>query len=204
MRRLCGVLVPILAVAGCAGSPPAKETPGVASPAPAAISTALRSDSPAADAPPEFAAGFGRLVGTWRCTNETLQADGSWETALGEATWTWFYTLGGHAIEDFWEPSKPGAQVGINLRLYDGDARAWHVVWADATQHDFDHFTAEAQGADIVMHGERFARPQFRQHQARITFHHITPSSFSWRYEAAAVGGNAWREVDRLSCRRPD
>ncbi len=199
-------LIALLASPACgAAAAPAPTAPAPAPPScpePPPPFTALRSDAPAADAPPELAAQFGRLVGVWRCTSEALQEDGTWKPGPGEATWTWFYTLGGHAIADVWEPARKGAPSGINLRLYDRQAGEWHAVWAAGSQRDFDHFTAKAQGDDIVMGGERFARPMFRRHQARITFHDITADAFQWRYEAATVGGDDWHPVSRLSCRR--
>ncbi len=204
-------LLVLLALPACGGaSTPAPAAPALAPTAPAKPAcpeppppfAALRGDAPAADAPPQLAAQFGRLVGVWSCTSEALQEDGSWKPGPGAATWTWFYTLGGHAIADVWEPAKEGAPPGINLRLYDREAGVWHATWAAGNQRDFDQFTARAEGDTIVMTGERFARPMFKRHQARITFHDFTADTFLWRYEATAVGGDDWHEVSRLSCRR--
>ena len=159
-------------------------------------------------APPGVAAGFGRLVGSWRCDGTTLQQDGSWKTDPPGAHWDFYYALEGHAVQDVWYPpaaSKGG--VGTNLRTYDPETDQWQMVWATSDQPRFDHFTAKVQDGNIVMHGDRWARPAFGAHSARITFHNISADHFDWRYEAtadASAEDAAWREVTRLACQRVD
>ena len=52
------------------------------------------------------------------------------------------------------------------------------------------------------MRGELPARAPFPAHQARITFHDITTTAFSWKYEGGKIGGDQFQEFSRLHCRR--
>lgn len=160
-------------------------------------------DQPGDKADPAVSRDFGRLVGTWACKSAQRQPDGSFKEQAEEATWTWFYTLDGRAVQDVWEDVKGG--IGTNLRVYDPEQAKWHIAWATTGQRDLSQFTAVSAGADIVMTGEQPARGPFPAHQARVTFHDISATSFLWKYEASAPGGGTQRqEFSRLSCRRTD
>lgn len=165
------------------------------------------SEGPAADAPAELMQ-FGRLVGEWKCTGFTRQKDGSWQPNPWQNTWTWYWALGGSAIQDVWEApaeSPSGASTGTNLRVYDVNTGTWHMAWTTTLTNQFDLFTATQQDRDMVMEGRipgRGARPE---HFARITFHDIEPRSYLWRYEASLSGQpDTFREQARLDCRRAD
>lgn len=162
---------------------------------------ALIRATPHPDAPPALQQ-YGQLVGTWKCKGSSRKT-GAWQETPGESTWTWFYTLDGHAIEDVFEPSpESGGDVGINLRIYNPETEKWRMVWTTATQSFFDEFEAEYKDGEIVMQGERRARKAFPAHTGRITFHDITPDSFAWRYEAGSPAKDQWVEVSRIQCRR--
>lgn len=162
-------------------------------------------DTPHEKAAPEVAAQYGRLLGTWKCKSAQRQPDGTFKEGADEATWTWFYTLDGRAIQDLWQgPPSKGGGVGTNIRVWDPAAKVWNIAWAATSQPDISRFTARAaDNGDIVMTGEQPARKPFPAHQARVTFHDIEAASFLWRYEAGAPGGGGpWQEFSRLSCRR--
>lgn len=158
---------------------------------------------PDAEAPAELSQ-FGRLVGTWWCTGEQRQPDGTFKGSPGATRWDWFY-FGGLAIQDVWRPTATattGAAWGTNLRMWDTEKKVWHVAWTTTAQAVYEHFTAQAEGADVVMTGAREARAPFPAHTAKITFHTITPERFLWRYEASAPGGSTWQEFSRMECTR--
>jgi hypothetical protein len=199
----------------CGGSSPATSTPvppsekpsgGAAKPAAAASpythmmpSLIASRRNPAAPAELDQ---FGRLAGAWSCTSEQRQPDGSFKKAPGTSTWTFFYTLEGYAVADLFEPANPKATDGLNLRIFDPEAKRWRVTWWRHPLAGFDHYEATRVGDTIVMRGDHEARGKFPAHQARITFHHIAPSAFQWRYEAASPGSDQWRVFARMSCSR--
>ncbi|MEM9493506.1 MAG: hypothetical protein AAGC55_30435 [Myxococcota bacterium] len=189
-------------------APPASPAPPATSVAPAVVSAAslqrVVRARPHPDAPPELSAQFGRLVGSWRCQSAQRQPDGSWKDGPGEATWTWFYTLDGHAVQDIWEGSaEGGGGIGVNLRVWDDEAKTWHLAWATTGQRDIASFTAAAEGETLVMRGDQPTRGPFPAHRARITFHTIEDASFQWKYEASPpTGAASWREFSRIRCRR--
>jgi hypothetical protein len=155
---------------------------------------------PHPEAPAELAQ-YGRLAGRWRCQLSRPEPDGSWKK-VSASTWTFFFALGGRAIQDVWVPDG-GGPVGSNLRLYNPASGAWTMVWASAGQTFFDEFTARADGDDIVMHGERRAREAFGAHRARIRFFDVTGDRFRWSYHATAPGADGpWQPIQLLQCER--
>lgn len=165
----------------------------------------LLGTEPNPEAPAAVSEGFGKLVGSWQCESARKQPDDSWQDQPGQPTWTFYYALDGHAVQDVWIPPEGAAgAVGTNLRTYDPETETWHMVWATASQARFDHFTAQLQdNGDIVMRGDRWARAAFGEHTARITFHNISAAHFDWRYEASTTGEEeSWGEIVRISCDR--
>ncbi len=145
---------------------------------------------------------FGRFVGVWRCQGETRQPDGTFKPGPGGARWTFFYTLGGQAIGDVYEPPQGSGPVGINLRVYRPETNDWVLSWTTPKLQRYDHFEARQEGETLVMRGEIAAKAPFPQHQAKITFHDIHEDTFEWRYEAAAPGTDGpWQEFSRIHCR---
>ena len=186
------------------------EAPGASTPAVdlqtrlrAAVAPRLVNGSLASDAPPQLQQ-FGRFVGTWTCTGQSRQPDGSWASNAAPSTWTWFFTLDGHAVQDLWEPpAESNAPVGTNLRIYDREKGQWDALWTTSNLNSFDHFVAREQDGTMVMRGERPQRAAYGPHLVRITFHTITAASFAWKYESSAMGdGKTWVEQARLSCQR--
>lgn len=190
-----------------AGTPPVPATqmepepapvaqPPPAPPAPLAFRGLIAAE-PADDAPAELAQ-FGRMVGVWSCTSEQIQQDGTFAPGTTTATWTWFYTLGGRAVQDIWET---GASVGTNLRVYDPETDSWEIQWVASSLVHFQLITARAVGDTVVMHGEAPAGGGFPAHARRITFFDITDDRFEWKYEATKSGTDTgWSEFSRLHC----
>lgn len=151
------------------------------------------------NAPPETAQ-FGQLVGIWDITDETIQADGSWQAGEG-AEWIWYYILDGYAIQDDWiAPPRYGTtqadtlrQHGTNLRIYDPAAQRWDLAWISNSDKKLSTFTATAQGdSALVMRGTHASG-----NDARITFFDITDTRFEWKLEFAQEDGS-WLEVYRI------
>jgi hypothetical protein len=171
---------------------------------PAAVA-GIRAPGPAPGSPPELAQ-YGQFVGTWTCQTFRRARDGSWEANGWQNTWTWYWVLNGHAIQDVWEtpPEAPqGANLGTNLRIYDPETRSWRMAWTTTLTRSFDFFEARLEDENIVMTGEIPNRGSRPAHTARITFHDDAADSFSWRYEASLQGTDGpWSEQARLTCRR--
>lgn len=201
MKR--AITTAVLAV-GCGGARTQPATVRCPEPAPAATATkppawsGLISARPAKTAPPELAQ-FGRLVGTWRCVVEWRQPDGTFARRDQPSTWTWFYSLGGRAIQDVFEPAS--GVVGTNLRIYNPETRAWEIRWVTGALTDFRTLTAKAVGDTMVLRGEAPATAKFGAHARKLTFFDITDDSFEWTYEATRSGTETgWQVYQRLHC----
>ena len=184
----------------------APQSPALAASSPADTSPSLpglMSFAPSPDAPAQVREEFGRLVGVWSCQSEARQPDGTFKAAPGPARWTFFYTLGGLAVGDLFEPpATTGAAKGINLRVYDPDADHWVLAWTTPQLARFDHYTARLEGDALVMRGDVPAKGPFPDHSARITFDELRDDSFEWRYEATTPGADGpWQTFSRIHCK---
>ena len=186
--RFLAVAMLALAAAGCATAPESE-------PAPAAPEEDLSAFGQRADSAPVELEQFGRLAGRWECRVFERLGSQDWAPRSGSVVWTWFYTLGGHAVQDVWEPRAGSSRpFGTNLRIYDTERAAWKSVWTASNRSDFEYWQGAEAGGDIVMQTARDARP------ARIVFSAIGANTFEWRYER--VVGADWQGVLRASCTR--
>ncbi|MBR9814475.1 hypothetical protein GYB61_11540 [bacterium] len=171
--------------------------------APTAATTANK--APAKTASTELMQ-FGRFVGQWSCTVQQRQADGSWQTQAGEAQWRWTYTLGGHAVQDYWQPADATANptgLGTNLRTWDRDTQQWDVVWATATQQGLETLGGRVAGPNMVLEMTKQGRANRPGHLARITFFDIQAEQFDWIYEASPIDdGQQWSALVQMRCTR--
>ena len=170
-----------------------------------AFAGGISSDGPHENAPAELQQ-FGQFVGTWKCTGFSRDREQAWQPNPWQNTWTWYWVLDGHAIQDVWEapPESPqGWNAGTNLRVYDPQSKRWKMAWTTTLTNRFTFFESEYLDGKMVMQGDVPAVGQRPSHKARITFHNITQSTFDWKYEAALTGqtGN-YAEQSRLQCRR--
>lgn len=163
------------------------------------------SDGPNPEAPEEVKQ-FGRLVGSWRCTGENLQQDGTWKKTPGVSTWDWYYVLDGYAVQDVWRPdteANPQAVQGTNLRTFDPESGTWEVVWTTQNVPKIDFYRAGYRDDEMHIYAERAATQAFPGHLMHITFHNVSEDHFDWRYESSGLtDGQNWREVARISCDR--
>ncbi len=155
------------------------------------------------DAPPETAQ-FGRLVGIWRATQTSRNADGTWSDQETEADWIWYYILDGHAIQDDWiSPPLDHDTVttprfrGTNIRIYRSDAGRWEMAWIDQNSRAVATFTAVEQNGDIQMRGT-----DARGRLARNTFSNVSDSAFDWTKEWTFDEGATWVPVSRIHATR--
>lgn len=149
---------------------------------------------------PVQTAEFGRLVGTWQCDVHTRRADGGWEQRAAGAKWRWFYVLGGHAVQDIWEPEHiPGSDDnvrGTNLRIYDPQKRVWRVVWIDSMRRAFELYEGGSADGEIVLTREA------ESHIAKVRFYNIAVDAFDWAHEISPGRGADWKMFRRMHCER--
>ena len=173
----------------------------------AAAANGISSEGPAEDAPAELQQ-FGQFIGTWKCTSFSRDRERVWQPNPWENTWSWYWVLDGHAIQDVWEasPDSPqGWNAGINLRVYDPRTKRWKMAWTTTLTNNFNFFEAGYVDGEMVMQGDIPAYGQRPGHHARITFYGITRTAFDWKYEAALGGPeDVYAEQARLQCRRVD
>ncbi len=165
--------------------------------------TAAVSFEPSPTTPAGVREQFGKLVGVWMCKGESRQPDGTFKPGPGESRWTFFYTLGGQAIGDVFEPPQgSGGPVGINLRVYRPETNDWVLSWTTPALQRYDHYEAKQVGETLVMRGEIAANAPFPQYSAKITFSQMTRASFSWQLEAAKPGSDGpWQVFSKIECR---
>ena len=165
----------------------------------------LVSDGPHPDAP-EALMEYGQLVGNWQCKSHGLQPDGSWKEAEGVNTWTWYFVLDGHAVQDVWQPSANAdgkVLPGTNLRTYDAETGIWNVIWTLTSSPRIESFISSYRNDTIHITTERAASATFPSHMMHISFYNISDGHFDWKYESSPLtDGQNWREVSRLSCDR--
>lgn len=99
----------------------------------------------AADDVPDL---FGRLIGSWRVRNRSLDEEaGTWSHA--EFTWIFARTLGGLGVQDV-IVRDDGSVAGTTVRAWDADRGFWRVAWFGVLGRSFSTFTAAASGVDGI------------------------------------------------------
>lgn len=136
---------------------------------------------------------FGRYIGDWRITDETLARDGSaWGPGTGER-WIFECIGNGVAVQDYWLPQ--GGTFGTNLRTYNPDSGKWEIVWAANGLNGLMQITAELNDENnVVMH---ILSPTFPQ-QRRIIFFEPDDEGWSWVQQWSFDDGATWIDVYRI------
>ena len=148
---------------------------------------------------PDLPAGgrrFEFLVGRFECTDELLQADGSWRTS--RARWTTRWILNGQAIQDsYWNDQF----AGTSLRQYDPTNDSWIVTFLGMPGPVVGVWEGRWEGDRMVM---RQARRDAAGHPvtSRLTFYDIRPDGYEWVGEVVrdGVASPNWR----IRCDRVD
>jgi len=176
MRRIAAVLIAMLLLAGVirADDPPVLHTDK---------SNCMKGN----------VAQFGRYIGDWKITDETLAKDGSgWGPGTG-ARWIFACVGPGLAIQDYWMPNAGG--FGTNLRTYNPDTDRWEIVWAAGRLNGLMHISAKQNDAgDIVMD---IVKP-VQDPPRRIIFFAPDESGWNWVQQWSFDNGETWTDVYRI------
>jgi hypothetical protein len=145
---------------------------------------------------------WGKMVGQWSTTEESLKSDGSgWQASKG-ADWDFFWAFNGWGIQDnYTSPplsqkldDESKRQRGINLRIYHPVEKKWVATWLTPTSLKPQNFTAVSTSEQIVMLSDT---PDKRGNHHRITFFDIEKNSFEWKLEWSQ-DKESWLEVYRI------
>ena len=167
--------------------------------------TEFRPGKMAAGAPSELQH-WGKLVGQWVVSGESLKQDGSgWEPS-GDADWDFFWAFNGWGIQDnYTQPplsvtleDESKRQHGINLRIYNPVEKKWVLTWLTTASSKPSGFTAQSNDEQVVMISDT---KDLRGNFNRITFFDMQENSFKWKLEWSA-DKEAWLEVARIHGKR--
>lgn len=196
-QTLLSISVLIICVIGCSSS--------VAN---ASDHAALIAPGMADGAPPELMH-WGKMVGRWSTTEESLSPNtGEWVPSEG-ADWDFHWAFNGWGIADnYTSPplSEPldyeaARQRGINLRIYNPVDKKWVLTWLTVGASKALTMTAVSSDDEIIMLSDE-ANAQGRY--SRITFFDMTEDTFEWKLEWSN-DQNLWVEVYRIhGTRRKD
>lgn len=155
----------------------------------------------AKDAPKELMH-WGKLVGRWSTTEETLAQDGSgWLPSKG-ADWDFFWAYDGWGIQDnYTSPplseavaDESARQRGINLRVFNPKEKKWVLTWLTVASSKPMTITATSTDDSVVMIPDE-KTPQGLY--SRTTFFDMTDKKFEWKLEYSK-DQESWREVYRI------
>ncbi|MEO9966883.1 MAG: hypothetical protein ABJF11_13890 [Reichenbachiella sp.] len=153
------------------------------------------------DAPKETIQ-LGQLVGEWQCLSKdlvTIKPDSSvWYE--NDATWTWEYTLGGHALINHWwqEDNSPTARTAeyfaAGIFIVNPETHLWEAVVMNSRPHKLSpKFEMEYIDQTLQMHDGTG--------QWLVTFYDIGEQSFEWKYELIDEQGHR-KTISRISAQR--
>jgi len=137
---------------------------------------------------------FGRLIGSWRIHNRSLdEMAGEWSET--DFTWSFARTLGGWGVQDV-IVLDDGTVAGTTVRAWDAATEIWRVAWFGVRGRNFSSFTARPDGNDgIVLDGVgedgRALRWQFSG---------IRSDAFAW--DGRIETGDGWVLEQHMDARR--
>jgi hypothetical protein len=136
---------------------------------------------------------FGRYIGDWKITDETLAQDGStWGPGNG-ARWIFSCVGPGLAVQDYWMPNSGG--FGTNLRTFNPDTGSWEIVWAAGALNGLTHISAKQDDdGSIVMN---IVKP-VQDPPRRIVFYPPDDGGWNWAQQWSLDGGESWFDVYRI------
>jgi hypothetical protein len=126
---------------------------------------------------------FGRLIGSWRIHNRSLDEEtGVWSEV--DVTWSFARTLDGLGVQDV-IVLDDGTVAGTTVRAWDAAIEAWRVAWFGVRGRNFSSFTARPDGDDgIVLEGVGEDGRRLRWQ-----FSGIRPEGFAWDGRIESAGG---------------
>ncbi len=141
---------------------------------------------------------FGRYIGDWHMTSQTLsREDGVTWIDGGKARWKFTCVGNGLAVQDFWMPESGG--VGTNLRMYDPQTESWDVAWTSTGTPGMSEITAKqnADGNIIMTYVSPVPNPL-----RRIIFFTPTDTGWDWHMAMSQDGGENWITVVKMQATR--
>ncbi len=139
---------------------------------------------------PEEVHYWGRLLGDWDIRWEAYDEHGG-IVRDGKASWHWYSTLGGFAIQDFYThpmpPERGRDRVGTNLRIFDTEQKKWLIRWSHNFGAGFEEFTAVQDDNQVIMYQDG------AEATSRIRFFNFQDNSFRQQEEKSDDGGKTWR-----------
>ena len=140
---------------------------------------------------------FGRYIGDWTMTSETLsREDGKTWQKSNNAQWNFKCVGNGIAVQDFWIPETGG--YGSNLRMYDPNTKKWDIAWVSTGTPAMSHISAKQDEAgNIIMHYVTPIPTPLR----RITFFTPTAEGWDWHLDMSQDGGENWLTVVKMQAR---
>ncbi|MEZ5921701.1 MAG: hypothetical protein R3C60_10165 [Parvularculaceae bacterium] len=154
--------------------------------------------APHQNAPPELSQ-FAFLIGDYTITLHAWRGD-QWSPPQPGVTarWNGYYGLEGMAIIDEWyhpDPAQdPNASRGVNVRMYDPEAKEWDMMWVATGNHQVQDLRAKMIDGKLTMWQVYPERPNFRaefevfdaDHWARISYTKDEKGGWVKQYKLAA------------------
>ena len=136
---------------------------------------------------------FGRYIGDWKISDESLSREtGEWEPGDG-ARWIFACLGNGTAIQDFWIP--PNGTVGTNLRTYNSATESWDIAWAVTGTPGYSRIAAKQNDDGKILMTIIAPIPDPPR---KITFFPPDENGWNWKLEFSFDGGQNWTEVYRI------
>jgi len=136
---------------------------------------------------------FGRYIGDWKITDETLAQDGSGWGPGNAQRWIFVCVGEGTAVQDYWLPETGG--FGTNVRTYNKESGQWEIVWAAKGQNGLMHISAtQNDEGNIVMD----VLSPVQDPPRRIIFFEPGSDRWNWAMQWSFDEGETWTDVYRI------
>ena len=135
---------------------------------------------------------FAPLIGDWKIRTKHMPPDKP--ESEHEGFWSFRWGLGGRAIYDtigyrpVGSPDDAPNRLGITVRFYDLEQRAWRQVWVGAWSGVVIEFRVRKDGERIIIEGRDSAGTQYLW-----SFEEISATSLHWEGRTSRDNGATWR-----------
>jgi hypothetical protein len=150
---------------------------------------------------------FAFLIGNWSFDAKVTIAGGQSHSFKG--TWRGRYILDGYAISDEYRMTDLSGKLivlGLNLRTYDADKKAWNIKWLNAltgawtTLAPSELGPVRSDGPSVIYAFKETAPIDTVHAYTRATYTNVSATRFTWRGEKSD-DGNAWTDFMLVDCR---
>lgn len=136
---------------------------------------------------------FGRYIGDWKITDESLKQDGSgWQPGKG-ARWIFQCIGDGTAVQDYWLPN--GGGFGSNLRRYNAERELWEIAWTAGALPGLMQIEAQRQDDDSLL---MTILAPVQTPPRRIRFLPPDESGWNWVQQMSFDEGKSWVDVYKI------